>query len=540
MKTTTAPARPGALLLPLALAVVLAAGRAVAAPASAPTASAAPVRVTLLHLADVYQVQPVEEGRRGGLARVATLRKQALKESPHVVTVLGGDTLSPSVESLLDVDGKALKGRQMVDAWNALGLDYAVLGNHEFDFGDEALRERIRQSRFTWLGANVQDAKAGGLFAGVKAYDVREVGGVKLGLFGVVLPETKASSKPGADTHFTDFCEASRSAVAKLREAGASVVVGLTHLTLEQDRALAKCVKVEALLGGHDHEGVEDRSTGTPIFKVAADAVEVGRLTLDVDAATGALRKATWKLLPVTRKVPEDAEFKAAMKAYDALFARLSERVGRTPVALDARATEVRTRETNLGSFVADAFRAASGADVALVNGGALRADVVLPAGAMTRRDLQAILPYEDALVVVEVKGAALKAALENGVSLVREDSKPGRFPQVSGLRFTYDPARPAGDRVVDVKVAGKPLDAEATYRLATLSFLASGKDGYEMLKGQPTTPALKDGRTPLDVLAEAFRSGKPAPRAKAEGRIARIGASSLTQDARRPATQLK
>ncbi|MCP3140422.1 bifunctional metallophosphatase/5'-nucleotidase [Pyxidicoccus xibeiensis] len=539
MMKTTAPARRGALLLPLVLAVVLASGRASGAPPSR-AAAPPPVRVTLLHLADVYQVQPVEEGRRGGLARVATLRKQALKESPHVLTVLGGDTLSPSVESLIDVDGKGLKGRHMVDAWNALGLDYAVLGNHEFDFGDEALRERIRESRFPWLGANVEDTQAGGLFAGVKAYEVRELGGVKLGLFGVVLPETQGSSKAGPDTHFGDFCEASRNAVAKLREAGATVVVGLTHLTLEQDRALAKCVKVEAILGGHDHVGVADRSTGTPIYKVAADAVELGRLTLDVDPATGALKKATWKLIPVTRKVAEDAEFNATMKPYEALFARLSERVGRTPVALDARSSEVRTRETNLGSFVADAFRTAARADVALVNGGALRADAVLPAGMMTRRDLHSILPYADQLVVVEVKGAVLKAALENGVSLSREDSKPGRFPQVSGLRFTFNPTRPAGDRVVDVKVAGKALDAEATYKLATLSFLASGKDGYEMLKGLPSVPALADGKTPLDVLAEAFHSGKPVPRAKPEGRIVRLGTSTLAKDARRPTAPLK
>lgn len=539
MTKTTAPARRGALLATLTLCVVLASGGALGAPAAAPAASGT-VRVTLLHVADVYQVQPVEGGRRGGLARVATLRRQALKESPHVLTLLGGDTLSPSVESLLEVEGQPLKGRQMVDAWNALGLDYAVLGNHEFDFGDEVLRERIRESRFTWLGANAEDTKAGGLFAGVKAYDVREVGGVKLGLFGVVLPETQTSSKAGPDTRFTDFCEASRGAVAKLREAGAQVVVALTHLSLEQDRTLARCVKVDVILGGHDHEGANDRSTGTPILKVAADAVELGRLTLDVDAAKGTVRKLSWKVVPVDRKVPEDAEFNAAMKPYEALWARLAEKVGRTPVALDARSSEVRTRETNLGSFVADAFREAAGADVALVNGGALRADAVLPAGAVTRRDLHAILPYADELVVVQVSGATLRAALENGVSLAREDSKPGRFPQVSGMSFTFNPARPAGDRVVDVKVGGKPLAPEATYRLATLSFLASGKDGYEMLKGQPSTPALKHGRSPLDVLAGAFHSGRPAPRAKASGRITRLGTGTLSRDARRPTAPLK
>ncbi|AEI68808.1 bifunctional metallophosphatase/5'-nucleotidase [Corallococcus macrosporus] len=537
MKKKTALARREALL---ALAAALAGGCAASAPTPTPAPPSGTVRLTLLHLADVYQVQAVEDGQRGGMARAATLRKQVLRETPHVLTLMGGDTLSPSVESLVEVDGKPLKGRHMVDAWNAFGLDYAVLGNHEFDFGDDVLRERIRESRFTWLGANVRDGKSGALFAGVQATAVRELGGIKLGLFGVVLQETKATTKAGKDTHFGDVCEAARGAVAKLREQGAQVVVALTHLTADQDRALTRCVHVDAVLGGHDHEALEDRGTGTPIFKVAADAVDLGRLTLDVDAATATVRQVTWQTLPVTRQVPEDAAFVAAMQPYATLFSRLSERVGRTPVALDARASQVRTQETNLGSFVADAFRAAAGADVALVNGGALRADTVLPAGGVTRRDLHAILPYTDELVVLEVKGDTLRAALENGVSLSREDSRPGRFPQVSGMAFTFDADRPVGQRVLGVKVGGKPLDAAATYRLATLSFLASGKDGYDMLKNQPSTPARADGNSPLDVLAEAFRTGTPSPHAQAEGRISRLGSGALSPDARQPPAPLK
>ncbi len=537
MKKKTALARREALL---ALAAVLAGGCATTSPATPPAPPAGAVRLTLLHLADVYQVQAVDDGQRGGMARAATLRKQVLRESPHVLTLMGGDTLSPSVESLVEVDGQQLKGRHMVAAWNALGLDYAVLGNHEFDFGDDVLRERIRESRFTWLGANVEDTKAGGLFTGVKAYAVRELGGIPLGLFGVVLPETKTTTKVGKDTHFGDVCEAAQRAVAKLREDGAQVIVALTHQTADQDRALARCVKVDVVLGGHDHDALEDHTTGTPIYKVAADAVELGRLTLDVDSATAQVRQVTWQTLPVTRQVPEDAAFNAAMQPYAALFNTLSERVGRTPVALDARAAEVRTRETNLGSFVADAFRAAAGADVALVNGGALRADAVLPAGGVTRRDLHSILPYADELVVLEVKGSTLRAALENGVSLSREDSRPGRFPQVSGMEFTFDADRPAGQRVLGVTVGGKPLDAAATYRLATLSFLASGKDGYDMLKNQPSTPAMVNGHSPLDVLAEAFRTGTPSPHAQAGGRISRRGSGALAPDARQPPTPLK
>ncbi|MCE9667806.1 bifunctional metallophosphatase/5'-nucleotidase [Myxococcus stipitatus] len=534
MTKTTAPAPGAARLLPLALLWALAPGLALGAE---PTK---PVRLTFLHLADVYQVQPMAGGKAGGLARVATLRRQVLAEAPGALTLLGGDTLSPSVESLLEVDGKALKGRHMIDAWNALGLDVAVLGNHEFDFGDDTLKERIRQSRFPWLGANVTDARTGALFDGVKAYDVREMDGVRVGLFGVVLPETKTTTKAGPDTLFGDVCEAAKGAVAKLREDGAKVIVGLTHQTLEQDRALARCVKVDVILGGHDHVGAADRSTGTPIFKVAADAVELGRLTLDVDPGTGQVRKTTWKKLPVTARVPEDAAFNEAMKPYGALFARLAEPVGRTPVALDARGTAVRSRETNLGDFVADTFREASGADVALVNGGALRSDAVLPAGVLTRRDLHGLMPYTDSLVVVTVSGATLRAALENGVSLSREDARPGRFLQVSGLRYTFDARKPEGERVRQVTVQGRPLDPAATYRLATLSFLTSGKDGYDMLKGQPTTPALEDGRTPLDLIADAFRAGHPAPRARGDGRIVRLDGQGLAPDARRPAAPLK
>nr|WP_253816718.1 5'-nucleotidase [Myxococcus xanthus] len=129
---------------------------------------------------------------------------------------------------------------------------------------------------------------------------------------------------------------------------------------------------------------------------------------------------------------------------------------------------------------------------------------------------------------------------MENGVSLSREDSRPGRFPQVSGLEFTFDSDRPAGQRVLGVTVGGRPLDKAATYRLATLSFLASGKDGYDMLRNQPSTPARVTGNSPLDVLAEAFRTGRPSPHAQADGRISRLGTGALAPDARQPPAPLK
>ncbi|GMT99841.1 5'-nucleotidase C-terminal domain-containing protein [Corallococcus caeni] len=511
-----------AVLLPLAL--VLATRSAGAAGTTEPAPPADTVRLTILHLNDVYQFQPTAQNR-GGLSRVATLKQQALKESPHVLTLLAGDTLSPSVESSAEVAGEALKGKQMIDAWNALGLDYATVGNHEFDFGDDVLRARLQQSRFPWLGANVMSVKSGQVFDGLKAWDVRDVGGVKVGIFGVVLPETQTSSKPGKDTRITPFCEAAKRSVEELRAAGAQFVMGLTHLAVAQDRELAKCVRVDLIIGGHDHDRVEETVAGTPIFKLDEDAIDLGRLTLDLDAKTGAVKKLAWKVIPITSKTPDDAAFNEQMKAYAPLLATLAERVGRSPVALDARSAQNRLAETNLGSFLADAFREATGADVALVNGGAIRADRVLPAGKMTRRELYSLMPYRNELVVLMVKGAVLREALENGVSLSSVDGKPpGRFPQVSGLRFTYDLRRAPGARVTKVEVKGKPLDDAAVYRLATLSFVAQGNDGYSMFKDLPAVPRGLEV-SPWEALGTAFRTGKPAPRAKPQGRIALVGA---------------
>jgi 2',3'-cyclic-nucleotide 2'-phosphodiesterase (5'-nucleotidase family) len=507
-------------LLTLALAALLGTGCASVAHR---TDAGETVQLTLLHLNDVYQFTPVERGRAGGLSRISTLTRQARQASANTLLLFGGDTLSPSVESQLERDGKALKGRQMMDAWNALGVDYAVLGNHEFDFGDEVLRERLKESRFPWFGTNVIDVRTEKPFEGTRSTVLREVGGIRVGLLGVLLPETKESSKVGPDTRIDDFCATARRVVPELRAQGAQLVVALTHLENAQDQQFARCAGVDLIIGGHDHARFEDRTSGAPIFKVAADALELGRVTLDVDKRTGAVRNVGWEVIPVTEQVPHDPAFAEAMRQYDVLLAELSRQVGSTDVALDARSTSNRTGETNLGSFIADTLREAAGADVALVNGGFIRADTTFTPGVLTRRDMLSILPFNDDVVVLEVSGATLRAALENGVSLSAEDARPGRFPQVAGLRFSFDPSRPKGQRVVQVTVGGKELRADATYTLATLRFIAGGKDGYTMLKGAPLRPALKDGRPPVEVLSAAITAESPiAP--EADGRIQRLG----------------
>ena len=528
------PFRLPSPLATLLAALLLAAGCA-SLPGSAPTSSAgagskpsenaAPeseqddeptVTLTLLHVNDVYQFTPVDFGARGGLGRLSTLRKQVLAESPHTLFLMAGDTLGPSVESTFH------KGKQMIDAWNALGLDFAVLGNHEFDFGPDVLRERIQESRFTWLGANVMDKRTKRPFADTPPFVIRDVGGVKVGLFGVVLGKTKYSSKPGPDVYFTDTCAKARELVPQMRKQGAQIIIGLTHLFVAEDKVLARCAPIDLIIGGHEHEMMQAVSNGTPIIKMSSEARELGRVTLHVGTRSGKLKSMDFGMLPVTSEVPEDPTFASAMREYDAMMAELSQPVGRTQVPLDASEEANRNHETNLASFVADAYRQATGADVALINGGSIRSDSVLRPGPLTRRDVLAVHPYPGSVVSIEVTGTVLLQALEHGVSRSAEETGPGRFPQVSGIQYAFDVCRPAGDRIVRVTVNGEPLDAKRTYSLATNSYMSGGGDGYTMFKGAKYRVSPDKGRTTQDVLREAFASAQAIAPATS-GRIERL-----------------
>ena len=473
------------------------------------------VRVTLLQVNDVYRFTPADRGARGGLARVSTLRKRVMRESPNTLFLLAGDTISPSVESI------TYKGQQMIDAWNQVGLDYSVFGNHEFDYGDEVLLQRMKESKFKWLGANVVDSKTGKIFGDTPAFDVRDFGGVKVGLLGLVLPETKTTSKPGPTTEFRDPCETAKQLIPQMRAAGAQAVVALTHLSLAQDKQLARCAPgLDVIIGGHEHTLLQSASGGTPIFKMTADARELGRIDLNIDPATGKVESVDWQIIPVDATVEDDPAFAPVVEKYARLTAELSQPVGRTTVPLDARSATSRSEETNVADFVADAFRRAAGADVGLVNGGSIRADDVLPAGELTARDVLSILPFGNDLAVIEVTGEVLLQALEHGVSLTGPGAEPGRFPQVSGLRFSFDASKLPGTRVAEVSVGGRPLDPKKTYTLVTTSFVAGGGDQYAMFKGRPNV--LKRKLTDSAVLRRAIEDAKTiAP--QTDGRIRRL-----------------
>ena len=474
-------------------------------------------RITLLQVNDVYQFVAVDRGTRGGIARVLTLKKALQKESPNTLFLLAGDTISPSVESI------TYKGAQMIESWNTAGLDYATFGNHEFDFGPAVLLDRMKESRFGWLAANVIDRKTGKPFGGTEEFTIREFDGVKIGIFGLVLPETKMTSRPGPDVDFLNPCDVAKRIVPEIHAHGAKVVVALTHLSMREDKEVARCSDVDVIVGGHEHTLLESAAGGAPIFKMTADARELGKIDLNISKTTGELESIDWKIIPVTAETKEDQQFAGVYRKYQALLKELSQPVGRSNVALDARSAENRNRETNVGNWVTDAFRRAIGADVALMNGGSIRADTIINAGQLTKRDLLSILPFKNKVLKLELTGVVLRAALEHGVSRSAEDNEPGRFPQVSGLRFTFDASRPPGSRVISIAVNGQPLDENRKYTLATTNFLAiDGGDGYEMLKGARILISPEQAQSDYEILRRAIANAKSiAP--QIDGRIKRL-----------------
>jgi 5'-nucleotidase / UDP-sugar diphosphatase len=475
------------------------------------------VRVTLLQVNDVYQFAPVDLGARGGLARVLTLKQEIEKQSPNTLFLLAGDTISPSVESI------TYKGSQMIDAWNVSGLDYATFGNHEFDFGPDVLVQRMKESRFKWVAANVIDKKTGKPFGDALPYVIREFDGVKVGIFGLTLEETKITSRPGADVEFLNPCETARKMVSELHGRGVKTVVALTHLSMSEDKEVARCADVDVIIGGHEHTLLESVSGGAPIFKMTADARELGQIDLNISKNTGELESIDSKVIPVTAQTKEDQRFTLLYRKYGTLLKELSQVAGRTAVALDARSAVGRTQETNVGNLIADSFRTATGADVGLMNGGSIRADEIIAPGPLTKRDILSILPFKNRVIKLELTGAMLRAALEHGVARSAEDKEPGRFPQVSGVRFTFDARRPPGSRIVDLTINGQPLDEKKKYTLATSDYVGiDGGDGYSVFKAARLLIPREQAQFDSDVLRVAIAAKKViAP--KIEGRIKRV-----------------
>jgi len=342
-------------------------------------------RVTLLQLNDLYDILPVEKGKKGGLARIATLRDRIAKEAPDAVLVLAGDFLSPSTMS------SVFQGSQMVAGLNAAGADLVTFGNHEFDFGEQVTLQRMRESRFTWVSSNVLDPGTGLPFGDAVSFVLRDIGGIRVAFIGLTTPETHALSKGGKNLTFLDPVAAAKDMVARARRTKADLIVAVTHQDMAADKKLAAAVpEIDVILGGHEHDPLDAKVGKTLILKTGSEAVNLGRIDLLVSVGKDGRRVETkWELIAVTAEIPEKPEVAALVKSYESrMGTQLSVVAGVTSVPLDTRNETVRVKESRVGNLIADLMREALKADVALVNGGGIRGNAVTPAGSLTRGDV--------------------------------------------------------------------------------------------------------------------------------------------------------
>jgi 2',3'-cyclic-nucleotide 2'-phosphodiesterase (5'-nucleotidase family) len=476
-------------------------------------AAAANTTFSLLLVNDIYKMS--DDKGRGGFAKLAAVVKQERARGVPMLFCHAGDTFSPSLMSGFD------QGAHIVELTNMIKPDVFVPGNHEFDFGKDVYLKRMGEANFPFFAANMRQAD-GSPIPGMKDSAVFTLGPVKVGVIGIVLQGVPGMSQPG-DLKFGPEMEALKAQATALRQQGADLIVCVAHTDRDMDNDIVRSRLVDVLLTGHDH----DLAIGYDGKTVMVESSEEGNFVTAIDfvvkvSGEGKDRKVSWApsfRVHDSSTVDPDPEVQAVVKRLeDALSKELDVEIGTAANELDSRSATVRSQEAAVGNLIADAIKDSTGGEVAITNGGGIRANKQYPAGAkLTRRDILSELPFGNSTSLVEITGAQINAALENGVSQIEQ--RAGRFPQVSGLKFEVDSKAPVGARVSNVLVNGEPLDPAKKYKVATNNFMLAGGDGYVPFTKGKVLIGNTDGKLLANEVMAYVRK-KGTVDAKVEGRI--------------------
>jgi len=409
----------------------------------------------------------------GGSARAAWLFDEAERRNPNTLIIDGGD--SPYNTDLANIS----LGKSSVDVMNAQGYDATVLGNHDFDYSFDNLLSLADRAEYAMLSANTY-WKDGTYPEQFEPYIIKEVDGVKVAIVGLTDDGSKATTHYAntQDIDFHDQWEVGQEVVAKA-DTESDVVILLSHLHGGNNTVPTKIDGIDMEIGGgNDIFGRPLNIEGTVVVNPGGVGTCVNQTNLNLK--DGKVLGYTFNQIILSSDVPEDAEVKAIIEDYQAdLDAQMEVVIGQCASDIAWSSPLVRTQESPLGNLAADALRDYCDADIAIQNGGGIRAG--LTAGDVTVGDVFAMLPFDNKVTLVEVTGQTVWDALENGV-----DGYPttnGKFPQVSGIKYTFDGSKPAGERIVSVTLEdGTPLDLDAWYTLACNDFMCGGGDGYTML----------------------------------------------------------
>lgn len=469
------------------------------------------ITMTFVQVNDVYEIAPMQGGKVGGVARLATLKKQELAKNPNTVMVMAGDFLSPSVYNSLKHEGKRIRGKQMVESLNAAGLDLAVFGNHEFDIKEDELQERINESTFKWIASNTFHQTKSGVTpflkttsSGPEAFpetyimEIQDEDGTKakIGFMGLTLPFNKTEY-----VTYTDHFEVAEKLFIELKKS-CDAVVAITHLSVEEDSVLARRVPGLALImGGHEHDMQFKKIGDIYITKAHANAKSayVNYLTIDVKNKTHAVVP---ELRMIDSTIEQDSATALVVKKwmdigevnYEALGFKAQRVIRDAGEPLDGREEMIRSGKTNLTRIAVSAMeKAVPMADVVLLNSGSIRVDDILQMP-ITEYDIIRTLPYGGSIMEVDMKGSLLIKTLEAG----RNNVGSGGFLQYSSA-VNYN---------LQTKVwtlNEKSIDPKKIYHVGLADFLMTGgeanmsflnKDNSDIIKIYPTSTNTSDLRS--------------------------------------------
>ena len=429
----------------------------------------------------------------GGSARLITAIEDARSRHENTVLLDGGDQFQGTLFYNL------YKGKVAAEMMNKLGYDGMTVGNHEFDDGPETLRAFMDAVNFPVLMANANVDMEPELKGKLQKSTVIERSGHKIGLIGLVTEDVVDISSPGDNIIFTDAITAAQAEVDSLTAAGVGIIILMSHSSYEIDKEIAaNTTGIDVIVGGHDNaylSNISDRAkgpyptvvNGTQIVQAYAYGKYLGELSVVFDDE-GEVISATGEPITIDGSVNENSQIVARLDELEKPITDLKETlVGNVSSSLNGDRAVCRVQECDMGNMITDAMRAAGmekGYSIALANSGGIRAS--LDAGQVTLGEIMTILPFQNTMSTFKVTGKQLLAAIENGVSQVEDGS--GRFPQVSGMRFSFDASKPANERVTSIEIqesngSFSALNLYGTYGMVSNNFIRAGGDGYKMFR---------------------------------------------------------
>ena len=401
---------------------------------------------TFLQLNDVYEIAPIQGGAYGGMARVESVHKELLNENPNTMLFLAGDFLNPSLLGSIKVDGERVRGKQMVEVMNAMNFDLVAFGNHEFDVSQKDLQNRLNESNFPWISANIklktdqgtlpfykerngQKESVGETF--IKEFSDEDGTKIKIGFVSVCIP-----SNPKDFVEYDNMFEKVSASYDAIKD-HVDVVFGLTHVTLADDKKIAKLLpNIPLIMGGHEHTHSNDFVGNVQISKADANAKTVYIHKISYDKNTKAT-SVTSELKEINASIKVDERVGGIVKKWQTILVAQIKNVIQYPdevifdakTPLDGRDTPIRSVQTNLGQVITKAMSFAFNdkVDCALVNGGSIRIDDQL-SGPVSAVDIFRVLPYGGGVLKVGIKGRLLKRVLNYGIAAQGKGAYLQRF----------------------------------------------------------------------------------------------------------------